>query len=265
MKRVIVAVLTLLAGVAAVQFAGGTPVDGHAIRDPLVERFLARSETPLRAYRAIRTLRAVNRRFHTEGALEAETEFSADEGFRYTIVRESGSALVRRRALYAVLREEQELWARGGSDRAALSPGNYAFGPAVPAADRSGERVFTIPLAPARREPLLVDGEVRVTEDGDLRAVSGRLVKNPSWWTHRVDVVREYARIAGVRVPVATRSTAHLRLVGRSEFEMTYRYESINGVSVVEPPTVPSGLAPSGPAGDAGMPSSPDGWAPMLR
>jgi hypothetical protein len=49
----------------------------------------------------------------------------------------------------------------------------------------------------------------------------------------RVDVVRRYARIAGVRVPVELESTAHVRLAGRSEMRITYQYTSINGHDVV--------------------------------
>jgi hypothetical protein len=44
-----------------------------------------------------------------------------------------------------------------------------------------------------------------------------------------VRVVREYAEIAGVHVPVAMRSTADVLIVGASTFEMTYQYEEING------------------------------------
>lgn len=86
-----------------------------------------------------------------------------------------------------------------------------------------------IAIKPLRRDVLLVDGRIAVDDTGDLRRVEGRLSKNPSLWTSRVDVVRQYARIAGVRVPVLTTSVAHVKIAGRSEFEMKYEYESING------------------------------------
>ena len=38
----------------------------------------------------------------------------------------------------------------------------------------------------------------------DLLQVEGLLVKRPSFWTRKVHIVRDYARIAGARVPVAT-------------------------------------------------------------
>jgi len=62
--------------------------------------------------------------------------------------------------------------------------------------------------------------------------VEGLLVKRPSFWTRRVEVVRRYARVGGVRLPVSMESTAQVLVVGTSTFSMTYEYESINGASV---------------------------------
>jgi hypothetical protein len=60
------------------------------------------------------------------------------------------------------------------------------------------------------------------------------MAKNPSFWTTRVDVVRWYERIAGVRVPVRLDSTAHIRFAGESTLSMIYKYEMVNGVEVTE-------------------------------
>jgi hypothetical protein len=47
-----------------------------------------------------------------------------------------------------------------------------------------------------------------------------------------VHIVREYARLIGVRVPVAMSSTADVLIVGSSSFSMTYKYTEINGEMV---------------------------------
>jgi predicted kinase len=59
--------------------------------------------------------------------------------------------------------------------------------------------------------------------------VHGCTVSAPSVWTRRVRIVREYARLEGVHVPVAMRSTADVLIVGASSFDMTYEYAEING------------------------------------
>jgi hypothetical protein len=90
---------------------------------------------------------------------------------------------------------------------------------------------------------LLVDGSIFVQPgDGDLARIEGRLSKTPSFWTRRVDVVRRYERIAGVRVPVSIESVAHVLIAGRSTFKMTYEYETINGQHVGNPQPAASTL-----------------------
>lgn len=196
----------------------------------IVDRFLAREDPPLREYRAVRRMRAANPRFRASADLEAVTELSADGTFHYTIRSESGSGYVRDRVLRALLKDEQALWRRGDPSRATLTPANYLFA-AEPALDPGP--FARIAIRPRRRDILLVDGAIVVeSETADLQRVEGRLAKSPSFWTNRVEVVRRYERIDGVRVPVETSSVAHVKLAGRSEFVMTYEYESINGRTV---------------------------------
>jgi hypothetical protein len=86
---------------------------------------------------------------------------------------------------------------------------------------------------PLRADTLLVNGTVTIEAGtGDLLSVEGRLAKNPSFWTNRVEVSRRYGRIAAVRVPLQVESTASVKIVGTSEFSMVYEYASINGSPV---------------------------------
>src|SRR5262245_23730458 len=96
MKRIAFCLLTMLISVSlharpTVDTAGGTAASS------VIDRFLTRNEPPLREYRARRTMRAVNKRFHAEATLEAMTELTADGTFRYEILREKGSGSVRKR------------------------------------------------------------------------------------------------------------------------------------------------------------------------
>ena len=71
--------------------------------------------------------------------------------------------------------------------------------------------------------------------EADLVRVEGRLAKSPSFWARRVDIVRRYGRVAGVRVPLSVESTAHVRIAGPSAMTMTYQYEMVNGRPVTSP------------------------------
>jgi hypothetical protein len=188
--------------------------------------FLTRPEEPLTQYRALRRMHARSERFNQEGWLDAWTEYDR-RGFRYEIVSERGSDSVRTKVLRAVLKREQELVAAGEDTRADLTSENYEFEEAA-GEGRGNERY--VRLKPKRRDVLLVDGRMVLSSDGtELLRVEGRLAKNPSFWTSLVNVIRHYARLDGVRVPISTESNAKLKFVGLSYLDVRYEYETING------------------------------------
>lgn len=194
----------------------------------VLQRFLERSETPLIRYRAFRRLEARNARFKAVGALEAWTELNA-RSLRYEIVAEEGSESVRKRVLRAVLEGERQAWAAGEIDANGISPLNYRF----LGAEIVPEGLVRVAIKPRQKGRMFIDGAMFVTSDGgELVRVEGLLTKAPSFWTRRTEVVRHYARVAGVRVPVAVDSTSHVLMAGRSTFSMTYQYVSINDRAV---------------------------------
>lgn len=206
---------TLLLAAVATLAADTTPAP--ADRSPVIR------DEPLRQYRAYRRLHARSERFDQEGWLEAWTELD-EHGFRFEIVSERGSEKVRNSVLKAVLKREQELLAAGESARSALTTANYEFGEAV---EENGLRY--VALKPKRKDTLLVDGYMVMSSDGEhLLRVEGRLARNPSFWTSLVNIIRHYARLDGVRVPIATESVAKVKLVGTARMDVRYEYESIN-------------------------------------
>ena len=213
---------TLLFSAAAA--AGAAAPDGTPAASGAASRFLAVREQPLTEYRAFRRMHARSEHFGQEAWLEVWTELDA-RGFRYTIVSEKGSDYIRNKVLKAVLKREQELVADGECRRSELTLENYEFREA-PATD--GENYVI--LKPKRKDVLLVDGRMVLSQDGgELLRVEGRLSKNPSFWTSLVNVIRHYARVDGIRVPIATESTAKVKFAGLSHLDVHYEYETING------------------------------------
>ena len=210
--------VTLLVAAAAGTLAASAPDESPGIPPSI------REQQPLKQYRAYRRMHARSDRFDQEAWLEAWTEMDG-QSFTYTIVSEKGSDYIRNKVLKAVLRREQELVTDGACDRSELTPENYTF---QDASMGDGEQYVT--LKPKRKDVLLVDGRMVLSEDGtQLLRVEGKLSKNPSFWTSLVNVIRHYARIDGVRVPIATESTAKVKFAGTSHFEVHYEYETING------------------------------------
>jgi hypothetical protein len=182
-------------------------------------------EQPLTQYRAYRRMHAQSERFNQEAWLEAWTELD-ERGFHYTIASESGSDYIRNKVLKALLKREQELVATGDCRRSELTPDNYKF---EDAPSEGGDERY-VKITPKRKDVLLVDGHMVLSRDGgELLRVEGRLSKNPSFWTSLVNVIRHYARLDGVRVPISTESVAKVKFAGVSHLEVHYEYETING------------------------------------
>jgi hypothetical protein len=136
--------------------------------------------------------------------------------------------VARGKVLRPMLAREQEMVNKGDGHKSELTADNYEFTEA--GRDDNGARV--VQIKPRRSDPLLVDGRAVLNDGGDLVRVEGKLSKNPSFWTSLVNIVRRYARIGGVRVPVATETTAKVKFVGTAQLEVLYDYQSVNGQPV---------------------------------
>ena len=224
----------LVALTAVTTIAAAESASAPATFAPVLQRFLTRADEPLVTYRGTRRLEGRNERFNVSGWMEIAVALTA-EGFHYRVTDEGGSDLIRGRVFRSMLEDEEQIFANGDAARSGFTEINYELTPA--AADEPG--LVKLFARPKRRDVTLIDGAVFVTDtDADLVRVEGQLAKNPSFWTRRVQVVKQYARVNGLRVPVRVESTAQVRLAGTSTMTMTYDYEMINGVSIPPSSTV---------------------------
>lgn len=197
--------------------------------EPALQRFLSRPDEPITQYRARRVLTGHNPRFKMQGGIEAITELSPEGRFSYTIVSETGSDYIRDKVLRPILETEAKVLASGDPSRSALTTDNYDIG----GGELAEPGIVKLFAKPRRKEVSLFDGAVFITsDDSDLVRIEGKMAKNPSFWTTRVNLVRRYDRIGGVRVPVRLDSTAQIRFAGESSLSMTYDYEMINGTEL---------------------------------
>jgi hypothetical protein len=199
---------------------------------PIIERVVGRTDPPAQQYRALRRLEAQSTKLGAAAWLDAWTEVDPAGGFRYEIAGEGGSGYIRAHVLKPWLENEKKMWAAGDPERASLTFDNYTFDDRGATADG----LECLGVKSRRKDLLLVDGSIYVNaSDGDLVRIEGRLSKTPSFWTRRVEVVRHYQRINGVRLPVAIESVAQVLIAGRSTFSMTYEYETVNDRHVGDP------------------------------
>ncbi len=232
MVRLIGTGICLMLAVALAAQSPG-PAAEPAGEGALLARFLDSGGPALTSYRARRTLSASSRGGKMHAELVVETSLDPETGFRWELVEEHGSGLIRSKVLKAALEAEAAMARTGDGARGALTPVNYAFD--LPGALEDG--LVRVGIRALRRDTLLLNGNVLLTADeADLTRVEGQLVKRPSFWTRRVWVTRDYGRVAGVRVPLRMTSRADVFIAGRSEFEMRYDYASVNGVEIPAEP-----------------------------
>jgi hypothetical protein len=235
MRLVVMCALALAAtGIAHGSRGVAAQSASHVQRSPteVVERFLTSTDRSLISYSAFRRLEAVSRGGKMQASLKARTTLDPQNGFQYEVLEEHGSGLIRSKVLRAALEAEREAKRRDQAVRGALTEANYTF----TAAEITPEGWLRVTIHPRRKDTLLVEGSILLTHDeADLIRVEGLLVKRPSFWMRRVEIVRSYRRIAGVRVPIAMGSTADVLFGGKSTFSMDYEYESINGQPVTAP------------------------------
>lgn len=217
------------AAVLAVDLPAQTP--SSPTSSSAIDRFLARDDQGPKQYRALRRMEAKNQHFGASAWMDAWTEADEAGSFRFDVAGKGGSGYIQKRVFLAALEGEQKMQRDGDPKRAQLDRTNYDF-----THEGVAEDLVRLAIAPKRKDVLLVAGWVFARpEDGDLMRIEGRLSKNPSFWTRRVEIVRRYGRLGGAHVPLEITSVAQIFIAGRSTFRMTYDYETINGVRVGSP------------------------------
>ena len=242
MTRRLVRSLTLLTLAAlAIGQLSEIGLASSASAPPALERFLSLTDPTTVTYRALRRLDAQCEGFGTSAWMDVWTELDGRGAMQYRIAGEGGSDYIRTSVFRATLDAEQKMWASGEPDRAGITMDNYVF------EDHGSESdgLAWLSIKPRRKERLLIDGSIFLRpSDGELLRLEGRLAKSPSFWVRRVEIVRRFERLAGVRMPVVLESAANLLVGGRATFRMTYEYESVNQRRIGNPQPRTVGSAP---------------------
>jgi len=224
-----VVLLVLLAGGAGAEGPsaserGDVPPDPpECVEARVLERFQAREDEPVGSFRARRRLRAEG--LGRRASMDVLVELDPEGRFRWTIEAEDGSKLIRNKAFRPILEKEAAI--RGAeAEGTALTAENYD----LRTAGRESDGLIRLRAIPRRRGPGLLDGTLVVTpDDADLVRIEGRLVRNPSIWITRVEVVRHFRRLRGHRVVVRIEAVAHVRLLGDVRTTIDFDYEMIDG------------------------------------
>lgn len=141
----------------------------------------------------------------------ARVNFAPPDRKTFQILESKGSgrgeSVVKR-----VLQTEAQLTESGKSE---LSRQNYKF-TLQGRERRDGRDCYVLAMEPLRKEHGLINGKVWVdAETYRIHRVEGELVKSPSWWIRKTEIVRTYEDRAGLWLPVSTKAVADVRFLGQ--------------------------------------------------
>jgi len=182
----------------------------------------------LRDYSALRTYQVVD----LKGTVHAEEigrmEFLSPDKKAFTVTSESGSGLVRRMALNALINSEIEAAAGKEHRDSAISADNYSLN-LLGEQQLGPYRCFVADAVPKRTDKYLFEGRVWIdVNDYSVVRIEGHPAKKLSFWIQRADFVRQYQKIDGFWLPERDQTLVQVRLYGKKLLKIEHRNYVVN-------------------------------------
>ena len=167
----------------------------------------------------------------TKGILAAQTIMQVDyhaPGVRtFKKTSEQGSWVVRRLVFDRLVSAETET--AGGVEHhdSAISTANYKF--ALLGEEGVGPyHCLVVEATPKREDKYLFEGTIWVdVQDFAVVRIAGHPAKEPSFWIHRADFVRQYQKIEGFWLPFRDETFVDVRIYGKRIFTIDHQDYSI--------------------------------------
>jgi hypothetical protein len=165
------------------------------------------------------------------GRLHAIRQMVSSGRHEYQDLRIEGDRTVRQQVIARYLSAEAQADALP-SDSVAVSPANYKFH-YVGSIGSAGALTYVFNVAPRRKRPGLIQGELWIDSTSGLAVrKAGHLVKSPSVFVRRIDVVQDIYILEETPYFRVTHLGIDTRLAGRAELTIRERI-----CTDVEPPT----------------------------
>jgi outer membrane lipoprotein-sorting protein len=157
--------------------------------------------------------------------MTVRTDYRRETGKSYTIVSQSGSEIIRRLVLSAILDNEKRINEPGNVKASWLISANYEMKLKPGGIQRLDERnCFALAITPMRKAPNMIEGTLWVdAEDGSIVRIEGTASQSPSIFTGPAHVMRQYADVSGFAMATYARAVSNSFLFGRTVVTVDYR------------------------------------------
>ena len=151
-----------------------------------------------------------------------EARYAAPTTKEFTIVSQSGSAVLINKVLKKLLEGEQEALEPENQSRTALNDSNYEF--CLLEYQHAGDLgVYVLSLKPKLKNKFLYRGKIWVdAKDFAVMRIEAEPAKNPSFWIKKSQVQHAYTRVGDFWLPSENHTTSSVRLGGRAVLTIQY-------------------------------------------
>ena len=159
-----------------------------------------------------------------KGEYELVRSYSAQpRQVSFRTVKYTGDPFVKTNVITRFLQSEMDHVRKGDPAASAISEKNYKI--AYKGMENlDGHLTHVYQLKPRHKSPNLFKGRIYVDAyTGSLRRAEGTVSKSPSFFIRKIEFVQDFEDINGFTVPVAMRSTAKARIIGRAIVSVFHR------------------------------------------
>jgi len=185
-------------------------------------------KSALRDYTVLRTYSLAD----TKGKVHAEEtgrmEFRAPDRKMFFVISESGSGLIRHKALNPLISSEIETAAGKEHHNSSITAANYSL-------ELLGEqqvgpyRCFVAKAMPKREDKYLFEGKLWIdVADYAVVRIEGHPAKRPSFWIQRADFVRQYQKVDRFWLPQKDQTFVQVRLYGKKVLTIAHQDYVVN-------------------------------------
>lgn len=162
---------------------------------------------------------------HPAAEMTVETTYKKGAGKNYSVVSESGSAVIRRFGLRPLLDDEKTINTPGMVEKSWLVSANYDM--RLKSGDTrmvDGHTCVGVSISPRRKAPNLIEGTLWVdVKDGSVVEVEGFPSKSPSIFAGRTHMERHYQIMSGFGMATHARAESDGGLLGRTVVTIDYQ------------------------------------------
>jgi hypothetical protein len=193
--------------------------------DTVVAKMLdhdAQRQTLAAGYRGMRRYVLENERMHRHAEMIVRVECDANGTKHFEVIDKTGWKAAYEHVLRKMLESEAEASQPQIRMKTRLSQDNYDFH-MMSVALLDDRTAYVIEIVPKRREERLFEGRIWIdARDYALVRAEGRIAKNPSFWTKKVQFAHTYQKSGPFWFPTSTESVTEVRVFGSTSLTINY-------------------------------------------